>query len=158
MFSQLHVRIVGGGKRHRRQDSGNAVVELALVTPFLVALLLAALDFGRVFNYAMAVTGAAHAGAQWGSTSLANSQNTTQMVAVAESHAPGMGVTATATNICRCGSGTATPSPQACSNGCTGTLRLYASVTATRTFSTIVNYPGIPGTIVLTRNAQMRSQ
>ena len=158
MFSPLRVRLVGGDTRRRRWDGGSAAVEVALVTPLLVGLLLAALDFGRVFHYAIAVTGAAHAGAQWGSTSFANSQNTTQMRTVAENHAPGMGVTASATSICRCGNGTATPSPQACNSGCTGTLRVYASVTATRTFTTLVNYPGIPATIAITRTAQMRSQ
>jgi Flp pilus assembly protein TadG len=158
MLRLRQVRIVGGSRNRLRCEGGGAVVELALVTPILAALLLGALDFGRVFHYALAVTGAAHAGAQWGSTSLANSQNFSQMKTIAESHAPGLGVTATATSICRCGSGTATPNPQACNSGCTGTLRVYASVTATRTFTTIVNYPGIPRTTAITRTAQLRAQ
>lgn len=158
MLSQWLVRIVRGDKRRLRRDGGSAAVEMALVTPLLVGLLLSAFDFGRVFHYAVSVTGAAHAGAQWGSTSTANSQNTSQMRTIAESHAPGLGVTASATTICRCGNGTATPSPQACNVGCVGTLRMYASVTATRTFTTTVNYPGIPSTIVITRTAQLRAQ
>jgi|SRR5688572_7860217 len=158
MLRSLQVRIVGGRRRRLRCEGGSAVVELALVTPILVALLLGALDFGRVFHHALAVTGAAHAGAQWGSLSLANSQNFTQVKAIAEAHAPGLGVTATATSICRCGNGTATPNPQACNSGCTGTLRVYSSVTATRTFTTVVDYPGVPRTIAISRTAQMRAQ
>src|SRR5688572_4349883 len=159
-LSGLRSPLTRARRRGRRHEFGHAAVELALITPVLMVLTVGAFDFGRIFYYTMAVTGAAHAGAQWGSMSAANASNTAGMTTRVENHAPGLGVTASPapTRICRCGNGTATPNPQACNVGCTGTLRIYASVTARRTFSPIARIPGIPSTITIVRTAQMRAQ
>src|SRR5262245_14173227 len=49
--------------RHRQRSSGQALVELALVTPVLLLLLLAAVDLGRIFYARITVTNAAREGA-----------------------------------------------------------------------------------------------
>lgn len=146
-------------RRFARHEHGYSVVELAMISPLLAYLLVAVFDFARVFYFAMAVTSAAHAAVQWGSLSPANTLNSTRMQTIAANHAPGLGVTATAGRVCRCGSGTATPYVQlSCATSCPGTQRIYASVTATRSFSPIIGFPGIPGTMNITRTAQMRAQ
>lgn len=137
-----------------KSQHGSAAVELAMVTPLLVLLVLGAYDFGRAFYTAMAVTGAAHAGAQYGAQSVSKAQDSAGMQAAAVTHAPGMGITAVASRECRCADGTV----QACTyTGC-GTLKVYAKITTTKTFATAVNYPGIPSSLVITRTAQIRAQ
>lgn len=54
---------------------GQALVELAIVLPLLVLLLLAAVDYGRVFFYFQQVESAAAAGAQIGCLGSASSTN-----------------------------------------------------------------------------------
>lgn len=155
---KLRSLFVPVARRISRHEYGYAVVEFAMIAPMFVLLLLGAFDFARVFYFAMAVSGAAHAGAQWGSLSPGNAGNTGQMRTVAENHSPSLGVTASASRLCRCGNGTNTPTNQSCVASCAGTLRMYASVTATRSFSPIVGFPGIPGTVNISRTAQMRAQ
>jgi len=46
-------------KKHSRRQSGQALVELALVLPILLLILMAIVDFGRVFHGHLAVTAAA---------------------------------------------------------------------------------------------------
>jgi Flp pilus assembly protein TadG len=135
-------------------ERGSAILELALITPLLVLLLLCAFDFGRVFFTAMSVSGAAHAGASFGSQSLVRTLDAVGMRVAAELHAPDLGITASASRVCRCGAATVS-----CSATCgTPPMKIYATVTATRTFTTAVDYPGIPGTIAISRTAQMRAQ
>jgi hypothetical protein len=67
-----------GPRRRWTREEGQALVEFALVLPVLLLLLLAALDFGKAFNYWNDETHLANEGARWaavntnpgGSTSL----------------------------------------------------------------------------------------
>lgn len=54
----------GASPRTRRAERGQALVELALITPILFALLLGTVDLGRVFYAMISVTNAAREGAQ----------------------------------------------------------------------------------------------
>lgn len=137
-----------------RGSAGTATVELALMTPLLIGIMLGAFDFGRVSYVAIAVTGAAHAGAQYGSQNTGKAVDITGMRNAAQNHAPGMGITATPVTECRCLAATVV----ACTSTCASGMRVYASVTATRSFSTIVNYPGVPNFLTITRTARMRAQ
>ena len=143
----------------RARENGNAIVELALVTPLLLLFLLGAFDFGRVFYTAMAVTGAAHTGAQYGAQSTSTVTDTAGMTLAVTQASPGLGITASPSpqRVCRCETGAAIVSCTTTTSGCLP-LRVYASVTAQATFSTIVNYPGIRRTRTISRNAQIRAQ
>lgn len=143
--------------RRWRADAGNALVELAIVAPLLMLLLLGASDFGRVFYTAISVTGAAHAGAQYGAQSPAKTEDAAGMVQTAVNSAPGMGITATASRVCRCVTGPDTVACDTTTPSCLP-LRGYATVTATRTFTTIVNYPGIPNSVTIARTAEIRAE
>jgi Flp pilus assembly pilin Flp len=52
-------------RRLRRDESGVALVEFALVLPLLLVLLFGMLDFGRAFNYWIDSTHLANEGARW---------------------------------------------------------------------------------------------
>ena len=51
-------------RRRLRGESGAAIVEFALILPFLVLIIVLMLDFGRAFNYWISVTHLASEGAR----------------------------------------------------------------------------------------------
>src|ERR1700684_2925808 len=88
----------GGGRvagdRHKR---GQAAVELAVAVPVLILLLIAGVDYGRVFYMSIGVNNAARAGAQYGSQTVITAADATGMIAAAKSDASNLStLTATA--------------------------------------------------------------
>jgi Flp pilus assembly protein TadG len=142
-----------------RSDRGASAVELALALPLLAVVLLGTIDFGRLFYHAMAVTHAARAGAQYGSQSVGRAADHPGMQNAATTAAGdlGGGFSATATHFCTCYVPT-TETSIGCTATCAGERRVYTQVTGTATFSTLVNYPGIPASVPITRIVQMRAQ
>lgn len=150
-------------------DSGSAVVELAVALPLLVLILAATIDFSRVFYFAMALTDAARAGAQYGAANVGNSANTATMETTATAATSVSGITANASRICRCAtdsgsfsdtSGTVndctTAEATACPSG--GHRVMMVTVTTTKTFTTIFTsiLPSVANSITLTRTSTLR--
>jgi len=137
------------------RDRGSALVEFALVLPFLCVILFGAIDFGRVSYHAMALTNAARAGAQYGAQSIGKSSDVAGMRAAALSSAAGDigSVTATASQRCEC-DGTLI----ACTATCSGARRIYVTVTTSKNFSTLTRFPGYPNSLSVTRSAVIRAQ
>ena len=150
-------------RRCNRCESGSSTAELALVLPVLIGLLLGALDYGRVFYTAQAVTHAVTVGAMYGAQSITNSQDTAGMQNAATNAATDIpGFSATATRSCTCWSASAGTETAmgTCTSTCTSpsVVRIYVTVTGTKVFNTFVNYPGIPSSITINRTARMRAQ
>jgi Flp pilus assembly protein TadG len=163
---------------HRmRGHRGSAAVELAFALLLLGAVLVGTIDFARAFYQAMALTTAARAGAQYGARSTAKAKDTSGMTTAALNAAQTDVSALTSGDIAagcllQCepdapGSATyslATPGGgSACTNSapsCTGGNHLIwiVTVTATKTFMTLANYPGIPHVLSITRAARMRTQ
>jgi Flp pilus assembly protein TadG len=148
--------------RKRNSEDGSALVELAVVLPLLVALLIGGADFARVFYASIELENAARAGAQFGAQNTTNS--TTAMETVTLASAPNLtGVTAAASRLCQCANDSAvysaTTPANNCSYSCTGGTRLVnlVTVTASKSFTTLVAYPGIPSSLNLSRSATMRA-
>lgn len=149
-------------------DSGSALVELAVALPLLVLILAATIDFSRVFHIAIALTDAARAGAQYGAASAGNSQNTATMQSTAQAATNVTGISAAASRICRCAtdsgsfsdtSGTLNDCTTAEATACPSGHRVtMVSVTTTKTFTTFFTsiLPGIANSITLTRSATLR--
>jgi Flp pilus assembly protein TadG len=144
--------------RTRRATRGIAIAEAALVSPLLILMLVAVADFGRVFFQTIALTNAARAGAQFGSFSVANSSNTTGIALAAQQEAADIGaITVSSRQLCQCPSGT-TVSCTTGSCGAYGLPQVFLEVTVTKTFTTMIDYPGIPHTMHMTRVAKFRAQ
>jgi Flp pilus assembly protein TadG len=125
--------------RLRRNDSGQAVLEVALIAPFVILLLIGAIDLGRLSQFDTKLAASARAGAQFGASNLVNAANDAGMVAAAQSEAQGTILpTVTASSYCECYGGTATT----CTVGvCASTHRLlFVMVTASGTFVPIFHY------------------
>jgi Flp pilus assembly protein TadG len=136
----------------------------------LPLLLLGGADFARVFYYTISLNSAARAGAQYGSQGNANAADTAGMKTAATndgSNIPGISASA---SQCTCAAGTTvascTSSPFSmpasyctAKNGAGTTVNSGATfvvVTATATYKTIVNYPGIPHSTPLSSTAIMQ--
>jgi Flp pilus assembly protein TadG len=155
-------------KAHRlrgifHSQSGQSLVELALLSPLLLVLVIGTIEMGRYASLALLVGNAARAGAAYGS------QNTTKAA-----DAPGIrtaalndgqnisGLTVTSTFVCGCDTGgTVIPNPEtnaACATTCAigAHLVVFSQVTATGKFTSLLNYPGIPTPLTITSTATER--
>jgi Flp pilus assembly protein TadG len=114
---------------------------MALVTPPLVYLALAAVDFGRVYYVTDVLSNCASNGALYASDSFVQQASPYSSVSQA--------ALADASNL--------NPTPTVTSSGGTDASgNSYVSVTVTYTFTTIVNYPGIPSSTTISRTVQAR--
>jgi Flp pilus assembly protein TadG len=130
-------RVPDRGRDRRRAA---AIVELALLLPFLALLFGAALDYGRVFYYYVAVTNCARSGALYASIDAAHAADTTGIQSAAQAEAPELSSTLSVS------SATSTDSAG----------NSVVSVTVSYPFKTISNVPGIPGSTTVGRTVQMR--
>src|SRR5213594_1427984 len=130
------------------------MVEMSLVLPLLLLILMGVADFGRVFYTAIEVTNAANAGALAGSRNVPSASKTDLMSQAAKNDASDLsGLTVTSQKYCKCSNG----SSVACSGTCaTGSVRMYVSVTAQKTFSTLATYPKVPSQTPISRTTVIR--
>ena len=148
-------------KRIGRSTSsrGTSTVEMAMILPVLLLLTLGAVDLGRVFYDAVGVANAARAGLSYGSLSKAYSQDTTKITEVANADAVTMpgGVTLNVTRICHCVINNI-HTPVDCENTCPGALEpwVYLKAQASKTYSTLFPFPGIPDGVSITRDAYIQ--
>jgi Flp pilus assembly protein TadG len=115
-------------------------VELAVLLPFLLFIFVAAVDFGRIFYYEVAVTNCARSGALYGSTDATHAADTQGIQTAAVAEAPEL------TSILTVSSTTGTDSAG----------NPFVAVKVTYPFKTITNFPGIPSSATVSRTVQMR--
>lgn len=150
-----HITGVSGSRKVGRRR-GSALVEFALMTPFLLLLLAGVLDYGQALSKATRIANAARIGAQYGSSSIARSSDTAGIQAAAVNSAPGFsGLSVSSVQFCQCPGGT----PVSCSGSCgSGKRLMYVQVTVSATSATIFSYSGLPFTGNISRRATMRVQ
>ena len=150
-------------RRHRQ--SGQSLVELALMLPFLLLLLMGVIELGRYSYIGILVGNAARAGAAYGTQSLVKSVDTTGISASADNDFQNNGqsvsnLTVTSSVSCGCDSGgaitTATCTGTGAGTCAAGQWAVTLTVTASGTFNSLFNYPGIPASISITRTSVMR--
>jgi Flp pilus assembly protein TadG len=157
--------------RHRRlSQAGQALLELALVLPILCLLVVGIADLGRAAAVTIAVNNAATVGAEYGSQNPATAAdiNSMQNYATDDTHGNNIpaGMTATATYGCLCdmtGSGVSctypVPAQTTCSNilsSCTGQPVECVQVVTQLSYSSFLNYPGVPLSYQANGHAVMR--
>jgi len=144
------------------------MLELALVTPLLLALVIGVIELVRYSYIGILVGNAARAGADYGAQSLPQSADPTGIQTAADNDFQNNGqqvsnLTVISSTSCGCDSaGTITaagcttavnPSAGTCA---AGHWVVTVSVTASGTFNSIFNYPGIPKSIAVSRTSTMR--
>lgn len=141
----------------RLNEKGSALLELAVSFPFVLLLLLGVIDFGRVFQSAVTLQGAAQAGAQRGVFDIAYATDLSAQRSAALQDATDLrDISVSARQFCQCGY----TGEQACNTACAsgGTQKVFVSVTAQQRFRPLVAWPGIPNPAKLSTNVTMRAK
>jgi Flp pilus assembly protein TadG len=141
--------------RWRQQVDGSSIIETALLMPLLLLILVAAIDFGRAYFMAIEVSSAAEAGALYG---IVNPADTAGMVAAAKFDASDVSpLTAIAVYGCQCSDGSSVVASCSTAPTCTYNVVNFVDVSTSATYSSLLNYPGIPSSIALSGKARMRT-
>jgi Flp pilus assembly protein TadG len=143
-------------------DTGQALVELAVSLPLFLLLVLGTAEIANIAWAAIQLNNAVHAGAQYGSISRTNAANATNVESAAQNEAPSLNITfpAAPTQACSCVTPGGTSTVYACTAvvaSCSSPDIILASVkvTAQASVRPIVHYPGLPATYTLHAQASM---
>ena len=144
--------------RRVRSQRGSAILEAGLAMPVLILMVCGAMDLARVFHAGILVEGAARSGVQLGSLDIGKAA-TDEMNEAAESDASGQGMTGlTVSSRTFCGCIDSTSEVSCTTATCSGALPGgYVETTASYTFRPLINYPGIPSEVVISRSAKFRA-
>jgi Flp pilus assembly pilin Flp len=144
------------------QPRGAALVEFALILPFIILLMVALFDLGFGFWQYMQVQAAAEAGAQYAArypypwvTTTAIPAITTAVTSATQTH--GISAIPAPNQVCRCPDG-GILTPFACDGTCPSGSPpgVYALVGAQLSYSPVLAYPGLPDPMTLTAHAYRR--
>jgi Flp pilus assembly protein TadG len=154
-------RLRGGSSTSGRQG-GQSLVELAMILPMMLVLLVGIIEIGRFAYYSILVANAARAGAQYGAQGLATAADSTGIQAAAQNDGQNDARLTVSSVQQQCGCSAAILAGAAPGNSCPATCTppdhalVYVQVTATGTFYSLFNYPGLPASITVTSTERMR--
>jgi len=155
----------------RDSETGQAFVELALVLPMLLLIIVGAAELGRLAYAAIEVNNAARAGVAYAAQShtTANDTNSIQLAATKEAAtqdaADISGLTVTVSQSCSCESSAGVMTSFASCDKtvtnlttCPSPSRIveYVQVQTSASVNTLFHLPGIPNTVTMQGNANMR--
>jgi Flp pilus assembly protein TadG len=141
-----------------RNESGVAAIEFAVLGAVLCLFVVGVGDLGMAFYSDMQVQNSAQAGAQYAAvhgfdaTAVSNAvTNATAVTWITASPAP--------TQFCGCVTGS-TMATATCNSTCANgmTAGTYVSVSAARTYSTLITYPGFPASYSQAATSTVRIQ
>jgi Flp pilus assembly protein TadG len=136
-------------------DSGSALIELAIGLTVCVTLIIGAAEFGRLAYASIEISNAAHAGAAYGAQTHTSASDTSGMQAVAALDGPNVtALSATASHFCSCSNGST--STCAATDCASSRIIEYVQVNTTGTVDPYFHVPGLPKTYTLTGKAVMR--
>jgi Flp pilus assembly protein TadG len=181
-FNKSHQTSVKNGRSRpagivfRRSQGGQAIVELALVLPILLALTLGGIEMGRYAYIGILIGNAARAGAAYGAQSNVQSVDTNGITNAARYDFAGTtssstiktngqlytSLTITSAVTCGCDSagtittaGCTTATNPTAGSCATGRWVVKLSVTASGSFNSLFSYPGVPNPFVISRTATL---
>src|ERR1035437_1609508 len=133
-------------------DSGQALVELAVGLTICIALILGAAEFGRLAYASIEISNAAHAGAAYGAQTHTSASDSSGMrTAATQDGANVTGLSAAASHFCSCSNGSA--STCAATDCASSRIIEYVQVNTTGTVDPYFHVPGLPKTYTLTGKA-----
>jgi len=141
-----------------RSKQGNAIVEFAICVPVFLTMLLAAVDFSRLFFESTIASNAAAAGSYYGAQNIRYSTDFAGMRTVAAQDSTELdGHTTSADRLCDCPDGTII---DPCTTSCPGygPPRVYMRTRVQKDFTTLGWYPGIPRTTPINMRRWIRVQ
>ncbi|TMG53229.1 MAG: pilus assembly protein [Chloroflexi bacterium] len=138
----------------RREDGGQALVEVMLAVPIVFVVLLGGTDFARALNVDLALGSAARSAAERASLSDPVSFDAAAAVREDLGRTPGLDPAAVAVTLTTHGGdgvdGSCAEDPPTLEAPCFSTVRVVF------TFHTLFDWPGVPHEIVLDRSRSFR--
>jgi Flp pilus assembly protein TadG len=143
-------------RRRIRDSKGSAIVEFAVVAPFLAFLLLGLIDVGRYTYDGILAAHAARAAVQYGAQNLVTAADTTGMKSAAAQDAQNLSNwSVTVTPMCN-NNASMSACPVNSTMAVSANMIYYVQVTVTGTFNPLIAYPGIPTKIPVSATTTMR--
>ena len=147
-------------RRCWRGDSGSSLLELALLTPFLLTLMMGIVELGRYAYYSILVANAAREGAQYGAQNVVTAGDAAGIAQAAtgdgQSFAAFASHSVTSAQQCGCsGSSLSTTCPATSCSSPDHPL-VYEVVTVSGTVNSMTHFPGIPASMSLQNTVKMR--
>jgi Flp pilus assembly protein TadG len=144
--------------RAKHETDGVAAIEFGIIVPILVLMVVAATDIGMGFYRKMQVEEAAQAGAEWAIRNGFDASSISNAVSSA-TNAPGLSVSPTPVQFCGCANGSAITTAS-CGTTCSGGAQAatYTTVSATMTYSTLLNYGFFPSSYNFSSQSTVRLQ
>lgn len=145
-------------KRLFKSQRGNAIVEFAIGAPVLLVLVMAAVDFSRLFFETTIASNAAAAGSFYGAQNIRYAGDYAGMATVADNDSTEVdGKTISADRYCDCPDGSII---DPCTTNCPGygAPRVYMRARVQKSFTTLGWYPGIPQTTSIDMRRWVRVQ
>lgn len=137
-------------------DRGASLVEFAVVAPVLIFLLIGLIEVGRYTTFAIMAANAARAGAQYGAQNLTTALDTTGVASAALRDGQNFSnFGTTVTHVCSVGGGALGTCPSG-AGGVPANTVYYVKVQVTGTFTSLLNYPGIPASVPVSGSVVMR--
>jgi Flp pilus assembly protein TadG len=152
-------RLIARLRRRFGSESGQSLIELALLTPVLLILVVGIAEVGRYSYLDILVSNAARAGAAWGAQNLPSSADTTDITTAATNDCQNCSslttgaLTVASSPVCTCDNGgSLNPNPptsgycnsatNATAGSCTvGHWVVMVQVSVTGTFKPMLTYP-----------------
>jgi Flp pilus assembly protein TadG len=148
MDGVLNTRVGRGGSG----QLGQTVVEMAMLLPLLLLLMVGLIEIGRYAYFDILISNAARAGAQYGAQSLIQAADVNGIRTAAQNDGLAA-MTITSLQECGCNAGALGGCP---AGGVCPLPLVYVKVTATDTYNSMFNYPGLPRSLTLTSTVTMR--
>ena len=138
-----------------KSESGQAIIEMAVLLPVAIGLLVGVAEIGRYANESILVSHAARAGVQYAAQNRVAASSDAQIIQAAKNDAPSLTtMTVTPSHFCTCADGT--------SSSCTGTdcsgsrIIEYVKVKTQVDMPSLLSYPGFPRTFAVKGEKVMR--
>jgi Flp pilus assembly protein TadG len=144
-------------RRAAAAEDGMAAIEFGILSTVMMIFLIIAVDLGMSAYSAMQVQTSAQSGAEYAAahtfdaTAISNAvTNSTSATGISASPAP--------TKFCGCPSSTGVTTATCSSTCADGSIAgNYVRVTATRSYSTMISYPGMSNPLVQTTTTTVRT-
>jgi len=138
-----------------KSDSGQAVVELALMLPVALMFLIGIVEIGRYANASIVVDHAARAGVQYAAQNNVTASDTSQIIQAAQADATEFpNLTVTPSHYCTCADGSSsTCEPTDCQDS---RIIEYVKVDTETQLPSLFGYPAFPKVFTVKGQAIMR--
>jgi len=139
-----------------RKEDGAAAVEFALVSPFIIFLIVGMMDFAFYINQRMALESLARAAAEYvvkGGDIDNVDEDVLQRSRLTPKEEGDEPIEVSGEVACECGGGEVVTCGEPCPNGY---QRRFYAISLSKTYSSMFKYPGLPQTMVLTGSTRLQ--